>query len=215
MFVYDRSKFESSPKVFIPLWSGNNQWVFALREDENTTLPATTVLSPATVDTVFVTEVEAECDSVRLLAHRFESDTVSRSSTLAFDVFWEKTSQSSSQLPHVLIVRFDHEVPKGILWNVGYGRLYRKMLEFRSRARYRFRRNLLPAHGVFRTQDWEPGTILKDSYEIWIPDDIHPGSYTVRMKLVQFPLLLNLRLSDIFKDDDYFTGTVVDTLELR
>jgi hypothetical protein len=215
MFVYDRSKFEDFPEVFTPLWSGDDQWVFALREDVTTTLPNSAVLSPATVDTVFVAEAETECDSVKLLAHRFESDTVSRNSTLAFDIFWEKTSQSSSQLPHVLIVRFDHEVPKGILWNKGYGRLYRKMLEFRSHARYRFRRNLLPAHGVFRTQDWEPGTILKDRYEIWIPDDIHPGRYTVRMKLVQFPLLLNLRLSDIFQDDDYFRGAAVDTLEMR
>ena len=215
MFEYQKAKFEESPDVFTPIWTGDNQWIYELRKDENVVLARDVVLKPAIIDSALTAKAVAVCGSVSLLAHRFEDNTVSRNSTLALDVFWEKTAETGSQLPHVLIARFDHEVPKGPLWNKRYGRLYRKILESRSHARYRFRRNLLPAHGVFRTQDWEPGTILKDRYEIWIPDDIHPGRYTVRMKLVQFPLLLNLRLSDIFQDADYFGGAEVDTLEIR
>jgi hypothetical protein len=215
MFEYQRAKFEESPDVFTPIWTGDNQWIYELREDRNIDLARDVVLNPAVIDSAFTAKAVSVCDSISLLAHLFEDKTASRNSTLALDVFWEKTAPTASQFPHVLIVRFDHEVPKGPLWNQRYGRMYRKVLEFKTQARYRFRRNLLPGHGMLRTQDWETGTVLKDRYEIWIPDDIHPGRYTVRMKLVQFPLLLNLRLSDIFQDDDYFGGAVVDTLEMR
>lgn len=215
LFGTQKAKFDEFPDVFEPLWSGDNQWVYKLRENVKTNYPSTAVLAPSTIDTVFTNEAVSVFDSICLMGHRFDHRTAARDSTLSFDVFWEKRALSSSQLPLVLIVRFDHELPRGPMWNRRYGRMYRKVLESRTHGRYRFRRNLLPGHGVYRTQDWASGDVLKDRYEIWIPDNIHTGRYTVRMKLVQFPLLLNLRLADIFQDDDMFGGTVVDTLEIR
>ena len=66
--------------------------------------------------------------------------------------------------------------------------------------------------GVYAPDQWRPGEIIEDRYDVALPENLAPGAYDVRVKLVRTPHYPNTRLRDYLHDDDEFSGPIVGRL---
>jgi hypothetical protein len=111
-------------------------------------------------------------------------------------------------------VRFDRDLPGGFHPPAFISKPARKLIEKWRHERYRFRVDHLPVGGDFGVDLWQPGDVVRDSFEIAVPADVAPGDYQVRVRMIRQPHYPNFRLSDYFFDDDYYAGVVAGQLRL-
>ncbi|HEY6867226.1 MAG TPA: hypothetical protein VI792_08215, partial [Candidatus Eisenbacteria bacterium] len=109
-------------------------------------------------------------------------------------------------------VRFDRALPGGFRPPRPIGKPARKLLERLTGVRYRFRDEHLPADGEYGVDLWRPDQVVRDSFELEVPRDVADGAYQVRIQMYHEPHYPNLRLSDYFFDDDFFSGIVAGRL---
>jgi len=214
LFAYETLKFDRLPEVFRLLWSGEGQRIYEVVGSLPAGAGDIPPLRPLPASVPEGRRAEVATGGLFLFSHRFGEKRVERGDTLHLRVDWKKAGPGGSDLPYRLFVRFDRAYPRSSWWRQGYSKIYRKVLESRSGARYRFRADLIPGHGAFPVQDWPAEAAIQDGFAIPVPRDLHPGKYAVKMKVVQVPLLLNLELTDWLNDQDYFEGALVDSLEI-
>ena len=114
-----------------------------------------------------------------------------------------------------MYVRFDTDFEKGPLYNPRCGKIYRKIVEKTRGERYRFRIDRLPRKGIYPPDKWEPGKVIKDIFEVEIPKDIAPGTYTISIRLDIPPHVSNLRLKDFLSDQDFYDGPDLMTITIE
>jgi hypothetical protein len=62
---------------------------------------------------------------------------------------------------------------------------------------------------------WTPADVVRDSFVLVVPPDVAEGAYRVQIRMLRQPNYTNLRLSDWFFDDDYYSGEPVGVLVVR
>ena len=108
---------------------------------------------------------------------------------------------------YVVAVRFDRPLPAGVAAGPGsLSKVWRKLVERRTQARYRFRADHLPTDGAYGVDRWTANEVVRDSFRIVVPADVAPGDYVVRVTMRREPHYPNLRLRDLLSDDDVLNG---------
>jgi len=111
-------------------------------------------------------------------------------------------------------VRFDRALPGGFEPPRFVAKPARKLVEQLRHERYRFRSDHLPVGGSYGVDLWAPGEVVQDSFPVVVPGDVAAGDYRVRVRMIRQPHYPNLRLSDYFFDDDYFSGLAAGWLRV-
>jgi hypothetical protein len=134
-----------------------------------------------------------------------DRDSVKRGETIRLYVDWvAKTEKEFGS--YLMYVRFDTDFEKGPLYNPRCGKIYRKIVEKARGERYRFRIDKLPFEGIYPPDKWMPGKVMREYFDVPVPKDIAPGTYTISIRLDMPPHVSNLRLKDLFSDDDFYDG---------
>ena len=116
---------------------------------------------------------------------------------------------------YIMYVRFDTDFKKGPLYSPRYGKIYRKIVEITRGERYRFRIDKLPFEGIYPPDKWPTGKILREYFDVPIPKDIAPGTYTISIKLDKPPHVSNMRMKDLLSDDDFYDGPDLMTVTIE
>jgi hypothetical protein len=106
----------------------------------------------------------------------------------------------------LVAVRFDRDLPAGWAPPAFVGKPVRKLLERLRHERYRFRADHLPAGGEYGVDLWKAGEVVRDSFALEVPADAAEGTYRVEVLLLREPHYANLRLSDWFLEQDFYSG---------
>jgi hypothetical protein len=138
---------------------------------------------------------------------------VSPGDTVGAVLEWSVTQPLPAGSWHVA-VRFDRPLPDGVRFPGWCEKPARKVLEKLRHGRFRFRADHLPVGGDFGVDLWRPGESVRDSFAVQVPGDILPGPYRVEAVMLREPHYPNFRLSDYFRDRDYYSGTRVGTLRV-
>lgn len=107
---------------------------------------------------------------------------------------------------YVVAVRFDRPLPGGWQPPDAVAKPVRKLVERVRGERYRFREDHLPVGGAYGVDLWTPDQVVRDSFTVTVPHDVADGVYQVRVRMLVQPHYANYRLSDYFRDDDYYAG---------
>lgn len=107
---------------------------------------------------------------------------------------------------YVVAVRFDCPIPGGWQPPAAVAKPVRKLIERVRGERYRFREDHLPVGGAYGVDLWTPDQVVRDSFTITVPRDVADGVYQVGVRMLVQPHYANYRLSDYFRDDDYYAG---------
>lgn len=89
------------------------------------------------------------------------------------------------------------------------------MIERVHHERYRFRADHLPVNGAYGVDLWGRDEVVRDSFAFVVPADAAPGTYRVQIKIFRQPHYPNLRLSDYFLDDDFYSGIPAGEFEVQ
>ncbi|MBI1798833.1 MAG: hypothetical protein HYR73_04015 [Candidatus Eisenbacteria bacterium] len=108
-----------------------------------------------------------------------------------------------------IAVRFDRPLPGGFTPPACISKPLRKLIERLHHERYRFRADHLPVGGEYGVDLWTPDQAVRDSFSLVVPLDVANGDYQVQARMIRQPHYANLRLSDYFFDNDYFSGLPV------
>jgi hypothetical protein len=111
-------------------------------------------------------------------------------------------------------VRLDRPLSDGVTPPAFIGKPWRKLLEKLRGERYRLRSNHLPVGGAYGVDHWKPAEVVRDSFQMVIPLDAAPGSYTMRLRMVRQPHYANFHLGDHFFDEDLFSGVPAGTVRV-
>lgn len=107
---------------------------------------------------------------------------------------------------YVVAVRFDRPIPGGWQPPDAVAKPVRKLVERMRGERYRFREDHLPVGGAYGLDLWTPDQVVRDSFTITVPPDVADGVYRIGVRMLVQPHYANYRLSDYFRDDDYYAG---------
>jgi len=135
--------------------------------------------------------------------------------TLQMVTYWKNLEAVGGSSPRQMVLRLDREGFEGRLYSEAYGKIYRKLLEKVTRRKYRLRLLRQVTDGVFPIYMWPDGETVKDSLSVPIPISMYPGRYAVKVKLMKQPFYVNIRLRDLFRNDDLFDGPVVATIRIE
>jgi hypothetical protein len=116
---------------------------------------------------------------------------------------------------YIVAVRFDRPLPGG--WQPPHlvAKPVRKLVERMRGERYRFRDDHLPVGGAYGLDLWTPDQVVRDSFTITVPRDVADGVYQIGVRMLVQPHYANFRLSDYFRDDDYYAGLNMGSLVVK
>jgi hypothetical protein len=135
--------------------------------------------------------------------------------TLAGHFCWRETGGTRFDFPLDVIVRIDAAFPKGALYGDWYGKQYRRIIERRGGAYYRFTWRIRLMSGAAYPDMWEQGRAVKQDFALRLPPSIVPGPYEVRIKAIRAPYLENRTVADYLSNDDSLQGVPVGMIYLR
>ncbi len=143
-----------------------------------------------------------------------ESYRIARGDTLRIYVDWV-TSGIDEPGSYIIYVRFDTGFEKGPLYSDRYGKIYRKTIEKIKGETYRFRNDFLPFEGIYPPDTWTPGSVSRQYIDVSIPGHIARGVYTISIKMDNAPHYSNLVMRDLLRDDDFYDGPDLMTVEIE
>jgi hypothetical protein len=114
-----------------------------------------------------------------------------------------------------LFIRAETPFPEGRLFRKFYEKPYRKLLEKRVGKRYRFKVDADPEMIGYPLHLWREGQVFTQTVAFQVPQDVSPGVYTVKVNLRRASFIPNYRLSDYFRDEDYYSGVKVGSFLVR
>jgi len=113
-------------------------------------------------------------------------------------------------------LRFDRALPADVpRAPQALSKLWRKLVERWRGERYRFRQDHIPVAGAYGADRWQPGEVVRDSFEVVVPLDVAAGDYTVKVAVTRQAHYPNMRLIDVTSDDDFLDGLEVGRLQVR
>jgi hypothetical protein len=128
---------------------------------------------------------------------------------------WQRVGEMREALPEWVHLRCDALVPRRWYIQHAWSKLGRHLEEHRTGRLYRFRTDQLPFHGMSDLSQLARGTSVRDTLDIRVPPSAAPGRYVVKLALVPEPLVTNLRLRDILRDDDLYDGPAIGWITVR
>ncbi len=135
--------------------------------------------------------------------------------TVTGHVCWKAPRKESFDLPLDVVIRIDAAFPRGALYRDWYGKQYRRIIERRGGAYYRFtwRRRLMS--GPAYPDMWEEGRVVRQDFSLPLPASIAAGPFEVRVKVIRATYLENRRIADYLSNDDSLQGVPVGMVYLR
>ncbi|MBI4720865.1 MAG: hypothetical protein HY770_06520 [Chitinivibrionia bacterium] len=210
-----RDKFLSHPECFEKLYDVGGFLVFRRTggRPAGAAEPPDNPYCLAAIPDAFV-RIGREAGAARLEAFKIGAAVLSQNDSLAVSFVWSK-SRAYELRNYVVLVRFDHADPKLPLAGKPFPKLIRKATEAATGRRYRFRADHKILNGMFSPEVWPDGALVFDSAVALVPPAMAPGRYTVSVKLIDVPVIQNIRLRDLLYDDDMYQGVAVADIEIR
>lgn len=210
-----RTRLDSQPNAFPRLWDRGDFVVYgvdtlALAALPDTAKPRPFLRAPSSSDPLLARAVGEGVDVVTFALDR---EVMQRGDTVSARVEWI----ARHPLPagqYDAFVRFERELPDGIRFPRLLAKPARKVLERLRNERYRFRHDHNPTGGVLGVDRWPTNTVVSDSITFVVPDDVASGDWQVQLRLTRQPHYPNYHLSDLFLDQDYYSGIPVDSVRI-
>ncbi len=223
-----REKLSSCPSLFTSVLDRDGFCLFKLRrdlpgaleEDACAVARAAAVPCPASggssdnegIDDGEGTDVGAGIALVNLTVDNY---MLRSGDTLAGHFCWKAMRRADFGLPLDVIVRIDAAFPKGALYRDWYGKQYRRIIERRAGAYYRFTWRTRLMSGPAYPDMWEDGRAARQDFALPLPASIAPGPYEVRVKVIRAAYLENRSVADYLSNDDSLQGVPVGMIYLR
>ncbi len=210
-----RAKFTARPDLFRPAFAAPRAWVFELTDEarggplpDSTTPPRPFVIDRTAAGTL---AGAAQNGAFVQLGTRISHTRAAPLDTLELTTYW---SLAGNEPPpagnYTVFARLDaRALPRGPLYSRHWDKLYRKGLEATTGRRWRYRTSHHPLEGMYGPDQWRPGEVIEDRYQMVIPANLAPGTYDLGVSLVRTPHYPNTRLADYLHDADTFSGPVV------
>ncbi|UCF05947.1 MAG: hypothetical protein JSV33_02610 [bacterium] len=112
-------------------------------------------------------------------------------------------------------MRLDTSYPKGSFYRRWYGKQYRRGIEAEHDIKYRHTRSGPLRSGYVLPEQWVPGELVRQDFEIPLPDTMARGRYTIRVTVRRPAFLENRIIGDYLLDEDSFHGELVAEIQLR
>jgi len=125
---------------------------------------------------------------------------------------WRCLGPTAREDVYKLFIRMETPFPEGRLFREFYEKPYRKLLEKRLGTRYRFKVDADPEMIGYPLHLWREGQVVAQSVAFRVPLDVSPGLYTLKVNLRRASYTPNYRVSDYFRDEDYYSGVDVGSL---
>jgi hypothetical protein len=135
--------------------------------------------------------------------------------TLRGHVCWNAPRKESYGLPFVVIMRIDTAFPRGALYREWYGKQYRRIIERRGGAYYRFTWRIPLMSGPAYPDMWDEGRTVRQDFALALPGLIVPGPYEIRVKVIRASYLENRSVADYLSNDDSQQGVPAGMIYLR
>ena len=135
--------------------------------------------------------------------------------TLDISLVWRCVSELPKEDVYKLFVRMETPFPKGRFFNGTYEKPYRKAVEKRLHTKFRFRSDVDPDDLDYPLHLWKKGDVVRQNVRVPIPGDAHAGAFSVNVNLKRTTPGTNYRLSDYFRDEDYYSGIGIGTVLVR
>jgi len=218
-FLAARARFDAHPEAFPPLYDTGDFVVYGIRRAALDTLSAPARTRP------FVgawAPRRTDADATRRASDRFPTmigftlapREAAPGDSLTGVARWHAAVPAGAGA-YKVTVRFDRDLPGGFAPPAFIGKPARKLVELLRHERYRFRADHQPTGGEYGVDLWTPADVVRDSFVLVVPPDVAEGAYRVQIRMLRQPNYTNLRLSDWFFDDDYYSGEPVGVLVVR
>jgi hypothetical protein len=135
--------------------------------------------------------------------------------TLSGHFCWKAERKPAFGFPLDVIVRIETSFPKGRLYRDWYGKQYRRIVERRRGAFYRYTWRIRLMSGPAYPDMWEAGRAVRQDFSLRLPASIAPGPYEVRVMVMRAPYLENRSVADYLSNDDSLEGVPVGMIYLR
>ncbi len=135
--------------------------------------------------------------------------------TLAGHFCWKAARRADFGLPFDVIVRIDAPFPKGALYRDWYGKQYRRIIERRAGAYYRYTWRARLMSGAAYPDMWEEGRAARQDFALPLPASMTRGAYEVRVKVIRAAYLENRSAADYLSNDDSLQGVPVGMIYIR
>ncbi|MCX5752698.1 MAG: hypothetical protein NTW97_03515, partial [Candidatus Krumholzibacteria bacterium] len=223
-----REKFLTCPSFAASAFEREGFSLFGLRRDSSGS-PAvkacsiarmTAVPCPATEDAsgngaIDAAEGTGVGEGISLVNLTVDNYMLRSGDTLEGHACWKALRNASFGLPFDVIIRIDAAFPKGALYRDWYGKQYRRIIERRGGAYYRFTWRIRLMSGPAYPDMWETGRSVRQDFALPLPASIVPGPYEVRVKVIRAPYLENRSVADYLSNNDSFQGVPVGMIYLR
>jgi hypothetical protein len=127
---------------------------------------------------------------------------------------WRVRSTVPFWFPLEWTLRLDTGYPEGPFYRRWYAKQYRRGIEAEHDIKYRHTRSGPLRSGYVLPEQWEPGGLVRQDFEIPIPATMACGRYTVRVTVRRPPFLENRIIGDYLLDEDSFHGELVAEIRL-
>lgn len=208
-------KFQSRPDLFRPAFAAPGAWVFELT-DAARQGPLPDSAAPARPFVIDRTAADALAGAAQIgaflqLGTRISHARAAPLDTLELTTYWSLAGADAPPAGNYTVyARLDaRTLPRGPLYSRHWDKLYRKGLEAMTGKRWRIRASHHPLEGIYGPDQWRPGEVIEDRYQMVIPANLAPGTYDLGVSLVRTPHYPNTRLADYLHDADMFSGPVV------
>ena len=207
-FAAARERFDAQPAAFERLLDRGDFVVYRVH------VPALDALSGPPAQRPFVRAYRPEVQPIARRMGPGLPDFLSLSlvpavaapgDTLAGRITWRGSGEHRVG-SYQVVVRFDRPLDASLDPPAFLSKPVRKLVERVTGTWYRFREDHLPVGGSYGVDLWERDQAIRDSFSVAVPRAAAPGLYQVRVRMNRQPHYPNLRLSDYFYDQDYFSG---------
>ena len=220
--LYDqtRHKFEAHPDIFHKIYGEEELRIYEFVSRSN----ALDSLKIESTDRPFILDrkpnLQNEVNAVfegqfMLLGAVTNRDTVSCGDTLGITCYWKNLEEETPLAYYRVYVRFDTEYDKGALYRPYWSKIYRIIRQRVEGERFRFRSDHNPVDGVYPPNNWRPGEIVVDEFQVIVPNDVSAGSYVIKIRLLETPFGPNYYLSDFLSDKDIYDGVEVGSIVIE
>jgi hypothetical protein len=157
--------------------------------------------------------IGARAGRATLVAVRVGASHVARGGTFDVDLYWRR-DEPARPGNYVVVLRLD-DADLTLPWGGGpTPKVARKIKERIEGVRYRHRDSHIFQRGFYGPDRWPAGAIVRDRATVEVPQNLAPGRYVLRAKLMYLPAAPNTDLGSYFRDDDMYSGVEIGHVEI-
>ena len=160
-------------------------------------------------------ESEGWEESEGILHHRtdFEPQVVRHGESVQFVSYWSRQSQEITRPgDYRVALHLTRVAGRDPLYLPAVGKPYRRIQQLATGEARDLEHFHVPVDGLLSPDRWPEDRVVRDEYELFIPANLKPGSYQVRIRMKRVPIHYNSIVSQLFSDDSPEDGPVVGTL---